>query len=262
MFEGLNGVKHIVERPKHGVLFGIGEAERPKSIGDAVALLFQLPALRRVHFVPVLHIVVYDLTDGIDVCLWQTVHIPRLRLINGRNEVRLKELCPAVRVFQLVIDFVNRVPETHILNAVLRGVFTAFVTIGREAWLLVSKHRDVHIAILDKELAHEPSARFVLFQEEHIIEPWKVGLDVVGKVSVLGFHMKARLVHHAQVSPCLANDDFVAPCVGLQCTFDVAFYLRLPRQSDEGEQCGDDDFLVHDFIRLMFKLLHFESLMW
>ena len=192
----MNGVKHIVERPKHGVLFGICNAERAKSVGNAVAPLFQLPALRRVHFIPVLHIVVYDLTDGIDVCLWQTVHIPRLRLINGRNEVRLKELRPAVRVFQLIVDFLDGIPETHILNAVLHRMLASFLAVADDVYAFVFIHRDVHVAVLGDELAQEQTSCFVLLQKEYFIEPWEV-------------------VHHTQVSPCLADDDFIAPHVGL-----------------------------------------------
>ena len=124
-------------------------------------------------------------------------------------------------------------------------MLTSFLATGNNTWSLVFVHCDVHVALLGDELAREYASRLVLLQEEYLIESWVVGLDVVGEVSVLGFHVKAWLVHNAQVCPSLTDDDFVTPRVGLQCTFDVAFYLRLPRHCDEGEQDGNDGFLVH-----------------
>ena len=134
-------------------------------------------------------------------------------------------------------------------------MLTSFLATGNNTWSLVFIHRDVHVAVLGDELAREYASRLVLLQEEYLIESWEVGLDVVGEASVLGFHVKARLVHHAQVSPNFTDNDFIAPRLGLQRSFDVAFHLPQPRHCDEGEQDGNDVFLVH--IRLcLYPLLY------
>ena len=141
-------------------------------------------------------------------------------------------------VVYLIVNLLDGVPETYFFYAVLHRMLASFLAVADDTHPFVFIHRDVHVAVLGDELALEPTTRFVLLQKEYHIESWEVGLDVVGEVPVLGFYMKARLVHHAQVSPCLADDDFIAPRVGLQCSFDVAFYLRLPRRCNEGEH-GD-----------------------
>ena len=94
-------------------------------------------------------------------------------------------------------------------------MLASFLAVADDTHTFVFIHRDVHVAVLGDELAQEQTSCFVLLQKEYHIEPWEVGLDVIGETSVLGFHMKARFVHNAQVSPCLADDDFIAPSVGL-----------------------------------------------
>ena len=127
------------------------------------------------------HIVVYDLTDRVNVCLWQTIHIQRPCFANSGNEVCFVELHPAVRVLQLIVDFLDGVPETHILNAVLHRMFASFLAVADDTHPFVLIHRDIHVAILGDELALEPTTRFVLLQKEYHIESWEVGLDVVGR---------------------------------------------------------------------------------
>ncbi len=175
IFEVLDGIKYIVKRPEHGVLFGVSKAEGNQVGGDAVTALPQLPASVGISCAFILHIVIEHLTDRIDIRLRQTIHIQRSCLGNGGYEVCFVELRPMALVVYLIVNHLNGVPETHIFNAVLHRMLTSFLAVADDTHPLVFIHRDIHVAVLGNELALEPSARFVLLEKEYHIESWEVG---------------------------------------------------------------------------------------